>query len=68
MATRRVAIHFKNNDQSIEGWVVRETRNNWWLVKAAYLIEKAEIQAEGTILVPKRDIFSIQVLEEAHAL
>lgn len=69
LAEKRILVHFKTQTQSLDGYLVRETDNNYFLSRSKLLDENSrEFDMEGLILVPKVDIFFIQVLAENWAL
>ena len=66
VADRLVLLHFKDMTQSIEGYVVKETRSHYWLQRGKLLETKDRVfDLEGTLLIPKRNVFFPQVLAEA---
>lgn len=67
-AEKRVILHFRKAQESMEGFLVRQTRNSFFLVQAKLLTGKTEIELEGTQIVPKDDVFFCQVLGAEHAL
>lgn len=68
MAEKKVVLHFRRSETSLEGYLVRQTANSYFLAKAKILDAKAEFDLQGTTVVPKDDVFFIQVLETTHAL
>lgn len=68
VAEKRVLLHFRRKNESLEGFLVRETRNSYFLVKAKLVTEKTAVDLQGTQIIPKADVFFVQVLEESYAL
>ena len=68
MAGRKVILHFRREDRSLEGYLVRETPNSYWLIKARVLTGKANFDLEASILVPRDDVFFVQVLGSEYGL
>jgi hypothetical protein len=65
LGRKKVLIHFNNNNRSLEGYVIKETKNSYFLSKSQILDEKASFDLQGTIIVPKSDVFFVQVLAES---
>jgi hypothetical protein len=61
MCDRKVIVHSRNADQTFEGFLVRETKNNYWLSRAKLVAEKTDFDLEGTVMVRKSDAW-LQVL------
>lgn len=68
VAEKQVILHFRKVNESMQGFLIRETPNSYFLVKAKLLTGKNDIELEGTQIVPKSDVFFVQVLGAEHAL
>lgn len=68
VADRRVLIHFTNQESSLDGFVVKQTPDAYWLQQAQLLESKnREFDLEGTVIVPRTKVFFVQVLERSEA-
>jgi hypothetical protein len=66
MCDRKVIVHSRGSDQTFEGFLVRETKNNYWLARTKLVTEKTDFDLEGTVIVRKSDAW-LQVLGTEHA-
>lgn len=60
--TRRVALHMKD-DTTVEGLLVKRTRNSFVLIKAA-LVQDVErtVELSGHVEVPRENVYLLQEL------
>jgi hypothetical protein len=69
VATRRVLLHFTTSEQSLEGYIVKQTRDSLWLRQGKLLETKGRsFDMDGTLIVPRRSVFFVQVLAAHEAL